>query len=305
MKTVTLDRMNMKAISSRESFIRESEAHFDAQLNSVISQLLEDSRRDIILLAGPSSSGKTTTAGKLAEKIRENGRNAFTVSLDDFYLNRCDIPVDENGVRDFENVTALDIELIHGVFENLIKLRRAELPIFDFKTGERSSQTRSIELLKNDVIVVEGLHSLNPVITKGLNPDNLFKIYISVSSRLVDGEGDVLLSKRNLRLIRRMVRDLKHRNTSAESTLLQWSSVLSGEDKYLFPYECYADVKIDSFHPYEPCMFKQALLSGLDTVGEDSPVFSKAMELRAVFDGIENIDSAFLPEDSLLCEFLR
>ena len=286
-------------------FIAECEKKFDDELNAAVRAFLSDSRYDIVMLAGPSSSGKTTTAGKIAQKIRESGRNAFTVSLDDFYRNREDIPADENGIKDFENVTALDVELIHEVFNSLIEKRFAEMPLYDFTTGTRSSETKKIELGKNDVIIVEGLHSLNPAITEGLDDSHLFRIYISVSSRVLDDAGKVLLNKRNLRLMRRMIRDFKHRSSTAENTFNQWQSVLQGEDKYLFPYETYADIKINSFHAYEPCITRQQVLAQLDTVEPDSRFYESAQELKRVYENAADINCGFLPENSLLCEFLK
>lgn len=286
-------------------FIAECEKKFDDELNAAVRAFLSDNRYDIVMLAGPSSSGKTTTAGKIAQKIRESGRNAFTVSLDDFYRNREDIPADENGIKDFENVTALDVELIHEVFNSLIEKRFAEMPLYDFTTGTRSSETKKIELGKNDVIIVEGLHSLNPAITEGLDDSHLFRIYISVSSRVLDDDGKVLLNKRNLRLMRRMIRDFKHRSSTAENTFNQWQSVLQGEDKYLFPYETYADIKINSFHAYEPCITRQQVLAQLDTVEPDSRFYESAQELKRVYENAADINCGFLPENSLLCEFLK
>lgn len=303
MKETALSYINDSALKSKEAFINSCEAQFDNQLNATVEKILANRSYDIVMLAGPSSSGKTTTAFKLAQKIRQSGKNAFTVSLDDFYLNRDDIPFGEDGLRDFENVTALDLELINRTFSDLIEKRRAELPVFDFKTGKRSTEAHLIELSKDDIIIVEGLHALNPLITQGLDSDHLFKIYISVSSRVLDG-GDILLTKRNLRLVRRMLRDSRHRNVSAEQTLRQWQSVLNGEDKYIFPFEAYADIKVDSFHDYEPCMFKKDVLLLLDTVKGESEFYKKAQELKHIYHKAEEIDSKLLPNDSLLCEFM-
>lgn len=300
-----LNEINNSAKKNTVDYIKECEKRFDDDLNRAVSTFLSDSRYDIVLLAGPSSSGKTTTAGKLADKIRQSGRNAFIVSLDDFYLNRDDIPDGEDGLKDFESVNALDIDLIHSTFSDLIEKRRAELPLFDFKTGSRTDKTKHINLDRNDVIVVEGLHALNPVITDGLDESHLYKIYISVSSRVIGKNGEILLNKRNLRLVRRMIRDAKHRNMHAEDTFNQWDSVLRGEDKYLFPFESYADVKIDSFHPYESCIFKQEALAQLDTVNGESIFFEKACEMKKIFEHVYDINPALLPDDSLLCEFLR
>lgn len=300
----TLSLINKMVEEDAEKFIKDCETRFDDSVSEVVNAFLSDSDYDIVLLAGPSSSGKTTTAGIIAEKIRSSGRNAFIVSLDDFYLNRVDIPVNEDGMKDYENVIALDIELIHKSFSKLIEKRKAELPVFDFTTGCRSEKTKHISLEKNDVIIVEGLHALNPVITEGLDESHLYRIYISVSSRILADDGKILLNKRNLRFIRRMIRDYEHRNSSVENTLLMWQGVLNGEDKFLFPFESLADVKIDSFHAYESCIFRNEALALLNEVEKNSKYFEKAEELRTALGLFREIDTSFLPEKSLLNEFI-
>lgn len=300
----TLSEINGRISENPKKFIDECENRFDRNVDAAVNRFLEDTSFDVVLLAGPSSSGKTTTAAKIAEKIRRQNRNAFTVSLDDFYLDREVIPVNADGLKDFENVTALDIELIHKTFSDLIEKRSAELPVFDFNSGKRSEKTLKVELGKQDVMVVEGLHALNPVITEGLPKSHVFKIYISVSSRVLSDSGRILFNKRNLRLIRRTIRDNSRRSTPIEKTFEQWDGVLKGEDMYLFPFESYADCKIDSFHSYEPCIFKSEIMRLLETVGESSPFFEKAEDLSAAFSLIDGIDSSFLPENSLLNEFL-
>lgn len=300
----TLSLINKNAIGNTQDFISACEKRFDTAVNEVVEDFLSNSDYDIVMLAGPSSSGKTTTAGILADKIDDSGRNAYIVSLDDFYLNNEDIPVNDEGMKDYENVTALDIELIHKCFNDLIVNRKAELPIFDFMTSHRSEKTKYIELGKDDVIIVEGLHALNPVITDGLDEGHLYRIYISVSSRIMGDNGKILLNKRNLRLIRRMIRDYRHRNSPVENTFFMWQGVLNGEDKFLFPYEKYADVKINSFHGYETCIFKDEALRLLGGVGEDSEYYEKAQELIGAVSLFEKIEPSLLPKTSLLNEFL-
>ena len=169
-------------------------------------------------------------------------------------------------------------------------------------TGERINNAKSIELSENGVIIVEGLHALNPVITDTLNDENLFKIYVSVSSRVYDDNGEVLLSKRNLRFIRRMVRDFSFRSTSVEETFDIWERVMRGEDKYLFPFEYRADVRIDSFHPCESCVLAGKAIPLLDHI-KDGEFFRKANELKEKLRLFKEINYSVLPEDSLLREF--
>ena len=285
-----------------ESFINDAENRFESSVTELADRFTSDC--DIVLLAGPSSSGKTTTAGKIAQKIKNRGRNAYTLSLDDYYRNAADIPLTEKGLKDFENVSALDIDLIHRTFSDLIEKRTAQVPEFDFVSGTRKPETRKLELKKDDLIIVEGIHALNPIITKGLDESHITKVYISVSSRVTDDSGRVVFSKRNLRLVRRMIRDYHYRNTSIEKTLSQWQEVLKGEDKYIFPFERNASFRIDSFHPYEPCLFKSEAVELLGTVGEDSGVYPIASELKNSFSELDTIDMSKLPADSLLREFV-
>ena len=298
----TLNNINENVESNMESFINDAESRFESSVTELADRFTSDC--DIVLLAGPSSSGKTTTAGKIAQKIKNSGRNAYTLSLDDYYRNAADIPLTEKGLKDFENVSALDIDLIHRTFSDLIEKRTAQVPEFDFVSGTRKPETRKLELKKDDLIIVEGIHALNPIITKGLDESHITKVYISVSSRVTDDSGKVIFSKRNLRLVRRMIRDYHYRNTSVEKTLSQWQEVLKGEDKYIFPFERNASFRIDSFHPYEPCLFKSEAVELLGTVGEDSGVYPIASELKNSFSELDTIDMSKLPADSLLREFV-
>ena len=298
----TLNNINENVESNMESFINDSESRFESSVTELADRFTSDC--DIVLLAGPSSSGKTTTAGKIAQKIKNSGRNAYTLSLDDYYRNAADIPLTEKGLKDFENVSALDIDLIHRTFSDLIEKRTAQVPEFDFVSGTRKPETKKLELKKDDLIIVEGIHALNPIITKGLDESHITKVYISVSSRVTDDSGRVIFSKRNLRLVRRMIRDYHYRNTSVEKTLSQWQEVLKGEDKYIFPFERNASFRIDSFHPYEPCLFKSEAVELLGTVGEDSGVYPIASELKNSFSELDTIDMSKLPADSLLREFV-
>ena len=298
----TLNNINENVESNMESFINDAESRFESSVTELADRFTSDC--DTVLLAGPSSSGKTTTAGKIAQKIKNSGRNAYTLSLDDYYRNAADIPLTEKGLKDFENVSALDIDLIRRTFSDLIEKRTAQVPEFDFVSGTRKPETRKLELKKDDLIIVEGIHALHPIITNGLDDSHITKVYISVSSRVTDDSGRVIFSKRNLRLVRRMIRDYHYRNTSVEKTLSQWQEVLKGEDKYIFPFERNASFRIDSFHPYEPCLFKSEAVELLGTVGEDSGVYPIASELKNSFSELDTIDMSKLPADSLLREFV-
>ena len=301
-KNYTCREINLLALEPKK-FIDDCSRYYHSRVSEIADMIFNDKSKKIVMLAGPSSSGKTTTANILSEKLIRKGSMAYTVSLDDFYHpHSVGYPLDENGKPDYECVEALDIELIHSCFGELIRNGRAELPVFDFHSGERINNAKKVELSENDVIIVEGLHALNPVITETLDEDSLYRIYVSVSSRVYEEDGSVLLSKRDLRFIRRMVRDYDFRSTSAERTFEIWQSVMRGEDKYLFPFEGNADIKLNSFHPCEPCVLSEKAIRLLKSVISDEYREKAALMINKL-TRFRNTDYSILPADSLLREF--
>lgn len=300
---ITFSQINEYA-AEPAAFLQRCTDEYRRRICEVAEIISADKSKKIIMLAGPSSSGKTTTAAMLSKCIEGFGNRAYTVSLDDFYFPRAvGYPLDENGKPDYECVEALDLELIHRCFGELQKSGKCSFPVFDFQSGERKDNAKEIVLEDNDVMIVEGLHALNPAITDTLDESSLYKIYVSVSSRVYDECGEVLLSKRNLRFVRRMVRDYHFRSTSVERTFEIWESVMRGEDKYLFPYEPLADIKINSFHSCEPCVLAKTAISLLEKVrsGENA---KKSAEMVNKLRNFKTADKSILPADSLLREFV-
>lgn len=298
----TYSRINNLALAPHDFLIDCSE-NYHSKVNAAAKAVFDDTSKKIVMLAGPSSSGKTTTASLISSEISALGGKAYTVSLDDFYYpHSVGYPLDENGEPDYECVEALDINLIHSCFRKLADCGRAELPVFNFNTGEREEKPRTVSLDENDVIIVEGLHALNPIITDTLDSEKLYKIYVSVSSRVYENDGSVLLSKRDLRFVRRMVRDYEFRSMTVERTFEIWGSVMRGEDKYLFPYEGFADIKLNSFHPCEPCVLAEKAIGLLNGV-EKGEYSEKAELLKNKLSLFKKIDYSILPRDSLLREF--
>lgn len=291
------------ALNDKENFIEKSEKRYRNIISLVCEKINADNDKEIVMLAGPSGSGKTTTANKIKEKLETMGHKAYTVSLDDFYKNIGEGPKNEDGSYDFESVDSLDLDLIHRCLQELITESRSELPLFDFMTGRRKEEKNLIKLEKGDVIIVEGLHALNPRITDTLPEKNLFKIYISVSSRIYD-EGKIILNKRNLRFIRRMVRDFQFRNSSVEHTFSLWDAVMAGEDKYLFPFKENADMFINSIHVYEPCAFRKVATELLLAVEKTSENYKESQRLISALEKFPPIEKDDVPENSLLREFL-
>ena len=289
--------------SNPESFVAECSENYISSVREVAKTVYENEKIKIVMLAGPSSSGKTTTASLLSREFERMGGKAYIVSLDDFYLSRSEgYPVDENGEPDYECVEALDIELMHSCLNELIENGESRLPVFDFTTGERNDGVKHIVLNDKDVLIVEGLHALNPVITDTLDENSLYRIYVSVSSRIYDENGESFLSKRNLRFIRRMLRDYLFRAMPVEGTFELWKSVTRGEDRYLFPFEENADVKLNSFHPCEPCVIGAKALPLLKDIN-DAEYREKANELISKLELFNSVDCSLLPRDCLLREF--
>ena len=303
MYEITLEEINESVHRDPDGFIKQCESAYFDSLVSVGDQINQTDGRKLVLLAGPSSSGKTTTAKIIKRLIDESGRDSIMISLDDFYLDQTNAPKFEDGTPDFETVYALDIHRITHCLRSLFECGEATLPIFDFETKKPKKEGRVVKAGKNDVIIVEGLHALNPVITNPLEDENLLKLYVSVSSRIFDGD-DVFFTKRDIRFIRRMIRDYQFRNCPVDFTFYLWKGVRTGEDRYLFPFRNRADVKIDSVHPYEMCVYKDTAMKLLEQIGPDSPFCETANEYILKLGEIYGISRDKVPEKSLLREFL-
>ncbi|MBQ8783351.1 MAG: nucleoside kinase [Clostridia bacterium] len=300
----TLSEVNSAVRKDAKAFIGLCINNYEKQVERAVDNILKDSTVDIVMLAGPSSSGKTTTAKKLCEGIRNRGRNAYIISLDDFYFNRDDIPINKDGLPDYENVTALDIPLIEKTFNSLINEREAVVPIFNFQTGKREEKGNLIHIDDDDVIIVEGIHALNPIITGEIDQNHIYKIYISVSSRFTDDNGEILLTKRNIRFIRRMIRDYHFRASQVENTCFLWQGVLKGEDEFVFPYKEQADEFINSIHPFEECIFKSEAKELLGHIEKSSVYYDEVKRIYNALELFDEVSRDLLPSDSLLREFI-
>lgn len=299
-----IEYINEKALSSPEEFIKKCESRYENIINDIAERIINDEGREIVMLAGPSSAGKTTTASKLCKKLNENGVKTYVLSLDDFYLNRDDIPYLPDGTQDYETVYALDLPCFEEKVNALLRGETVKNPVFDFTTGKRSdTQFNEITLGEKDIVIIEGLHALNPVITEKIQ-GKLLKIYINVSSRIYDEKGNIILNKRNMRFVRRMVRDYKFRNSTVENTCKLWKNVTMGEDKYLFPYRHLADIKVNTIHLYETCVLKQQALEMLENNEISEEYKSDINKITKSLKKFESIDESLVPDDSLLREFL-
>ncbi len=298
-----LKYINEKALNNPQEFINECEERYKRIIDGIVNRIISEEGREIVMLAGPSSAGKTTTARNIKEKLLQNNVKTYVLSLDDFYLNREDIPYLPDGTQDYETVYALDLERLEKDLNALLRGEKVRTPVFDFTTGRRSeTEFNDIMLGNEDVVIIEGLHALNPVITEKIQ-GKLLKIYINVSTRVYNGE-DVILNKRAFRFIRRMVRDYKFRDSTVENTCKLWKNVTKGEDEYLFPYRDNADIKADTVHLYEPCVMKHQALRMISECEVSEEYRENIQNIVNALEKFNDIPEKAVPENSLLREFL-
>ncbi|MDR3644377.1 MAG: hypothetical protein P4M02_04815 [Clostridia bacterium] len=301
---IRLSEVNRAAAHEPQSFFERCNDGYEHRINDVCARIIKDTDASrIIMLSGPSSSAKTTTSLKLQRRLSEVGIHANTISLDDFFKNRCDLPLLADGSRDYESPSALDIPLLTQTISDLIFKGRAQLPAFDFKRGERSQKTRSIELNDDNIAIVEGLHALDTTVTQGIPAGRCLKLYVSVSSDFIDDDGRTVLSARSVRLIRRTIRDFKYRSSSPENTLDMWEAVCRGEDLYVRPFKRYADICLNSIFACEPCLFHAAALRLFSGVPQQSKHYDHAQKLLKAASAFEPMPAAMMPGTCVLREF--
>ena len=302
MPDITLEKINNSVKNGSEAFIAECESFYRGQLHIVTDKILKEHGRVLIMLAGPSSSGKTTTAEILKKDLTKKERHAITLSLDDFYRDQSESFYFEDGTVDYETVRSIDTDYVAECMENLLHKGKAMIPRFSFRTKMREGYDE-VSVHDDEIIIVEGLHAISPEITASLQKENMIKLYVSVSSRIYKG-GEVFMTKRDMRFIRRMIRDYHFRNSSVEHTFYLWKGVRMGEDRYLFPHKDRADIKIDTIHPYELCIFKDIAIKLLDHIGSDSIYYHSALELKDKLRQFASLSESDVPDSSLLKEFI-
>ena len=258
----------------------------------------------IILLSGPSSSGKTTTSKRIAVQLSVLGFEPMVISLDDYFLNRECTPRDENGEYDFEALEALDIEQFNKDLLALLDGEEVNIPTYDFVTGCRvMNPEKRLRLKSRSMLIIEGIHALNPSLTPHIKDTQKFKIYVSALTSIAMDNMNRIATTDN-RLLRRMVRDNAYRGTSAVDTIKRWQSVRRGEDKHIFPYQEQADVVINSAMIYELCVLKRYAETILHEVPDSVPEFGEANRLLKFLEHFAPIDSDFIPPTSVLREFI-
>lgn len=257
----------------------------------------------VVLISGPSSSGKTTFRKRLEVQLMVNLLKPVGISLDDYFVNRVDTPLDENGEYDYESLYSLDLKQFNKDISKLLNGEKVAMPIYNFATGQREYRGHELRIDKHSVLVIEGIHGLNPELTKDIDDENKFLIYVSALTTISLDNHNWIPTTDN-RLLRRLVRDYQYRNYSAIDTISRWDSVRRGEDKWIFPYQENADVMFNSAMIYELAALRQYAEPILRQVPKSAPEYAEARRLLKFLSYFNSINDSEMPPTSLLREFL-
>jgi uridine kinase len=283
--------------------IQISEALQEKKISQIADQIAHQKGIKLVLIAGPSSSGKTTTCKRLSVQLAVNGIKPVGISLDDYFLNREDTPRDESGDYDFEHLHALNIPLLNEQLNALFRGDEVELPRYNFQKGKSEWSGKRLKLKGNEVLVVEGIHALNPELTADIPNEQVFRVYASALTTILLDNHNYIPTTDN-RLLRRIIRDHKYRGVSAQETIRRWPSVRKGENRWIFPFQENADAMFNSAMLFELAVIKRQADPLLEQVPENCPEYAEAYRLRKFLKYIKPISEDQIPPTSLLREFL-
>lgn len=293
------------ACKSPQELIRLSEKRYREQISDVADRFASQfPKQKIILLSGPSSAGKTTTSHNLDTELEKRGIHTFPLSLDDFFFDRDRAPLMADGKPDLETPELIDTETLENCLKVLFKEGKADFPIFDFKLGKRSDQVWTHEHDENTAIIIEGLHALNPLISDRPVFADALKLYISIKTEYYLGD-ERLISTREMRFIRRIIRDNNFRGCAPQDTIAMWENVVRGEERHIRPFRTNADVWIDSLHLYEPSLYRpfaEKLLPECLDIPECAGIAKELLDKLSHFEPMLPVG---IPSDSLMREFIE
>lgn len=300
----TIGELNEQIVKGRiQDIILLQEAEMERRIAKIAEQIAQGKNKKFILIAGPSSSGKTTFSHRMSIQLQAHGLKPHPIGMDNFYVDREKTPLDENGQYDFECLEAIDLELFDTTMEQLLAGKEVELPHFNFKNGKREYKGEYLQLGSDDVLVIEGIHGLNNKLLAALPKETKFKIYISALTQINIDEHNPIPTTDG-RLIRRIVRDAFMRGTSAEHTIEMWQSVRRGEEKNIFPFQEQADVMFNSALIYELPVLKMYAEPLLFAIKPDSPQHMQAKRLLKFLDYFLQVPSEEVGRNSILREFI-
>lgn len=298
----TINEQVQQGFSSE--LIKISEALHEKKVSQIADKIYcQRDKVQVVLISGPSSSGKTTFAKRLSVQLKVSGLKPYTISLDNYFVNREETPLDENGELDFESLHALDVKLFNNDLIRLLKGEKVELPKFSFEKGKRFYDNTFLQIDGNGIIVIEGIHALNPDLTPLIPAEKKYKIYVSALTSLSFDRINRIPTTDN-RLIRRIIRDNRYRGYSALETIRRWESVRRGEDKNIFPYQEQADVMFNSALLYELSVLKSYAEPILYELPSTEPEYSESMRLQKFLSYFTPISEREVPPTSILREFL-
>ena len=300
----TVGDLNEAILNGHSShLIQVSEALQEKKIGKIADEIAKRKGIRLVLIAGPSSSGKTTTCKRLSIQLVTNGIKPIGISLDDYFLDREKTPLDEKGDFDFEHLHALNLPLFNEQLNALFKGEEVELPRYDFPTGKSVKSGKKLKLHDDEVLVVEGIHALNPELTAQVPNEQIFRVYASALTTILLDNHNYVPTTDN-RLLRRIIRDYKYRGVSALDTIRRWPSVRAGENKWIFPFQENADAMFNTAMLFELAVIKSQAEPLLDQVPENCPEYAEAYRLLKFLRYIKPIPEAHIPPTSLLREFL-
>lgn len=321
-RKINIEKINKEAIKNTSELIAKSEAYYYNQVEEILTAITcPKSKIKLLLIGGPSSAGKTTTSKIIKAELKKRGFSSIIISLDDFYINRSDTPKFQDGSYDFENITTLDLPLLNAFIDDLLTHHKAQKPIFNFLTGERSAEWETIKIDDHTILTIEGLHALNPKLIKS-HKREILKIYLSLNANF-NHNGNIIMTAKKVRLLRRITRDFYTRGYTVLETLNNWKNVLNGEEKWVKPFKKAANYVIDSVHDYElllyakyskPILKELILESNVKKLfknkhySDKKPLLLNTIYLvKELYEGLtcaDELNKEVVPKNSLLMEFI-
>ncbi|MCI5773352.1 MAG: nucleoside kinase, partial [Erysipelotrichaceae bacterium] len=285
------------------TLVMQDEKRLKDDVSDMIDLFLADKTKRVILMSGPSSSGKTTLTKNIQQQLLHHGHDTLALSLDDFFLERDQTPLLPDGSYDFENITCIDLNLFNDCINSLLNGKAYHLPIFDFIKGQKIFAKEAITLHPDQILLIEGLHALNPKTSQHIPSKYIFKVYINALTHL-NLDNHNYISTSDYRMIRRMTRDIQYRNQSIQDTIRQWPKVKDGENKYIYPYQEDANYIINTSMCYEMPIFRKVLIPLLLEVDKKSPEYITAQRIKRILSFFCPGEPSIIPDDSILKEFI-
>ncbi len=300
----TVGEFNQACLDNQSfNLIKIAEALHEKKVSRIADMINNNSNIKVILVSGPSSSGKTTFSKRLAIQLRVNSLNPKIISMDNYFVNREDTPLDENGEWDFESLYAIDLAFFHRQMKELIEGKEVELPEFNFETGKREFNGKRLKIEENDLMILEGIHALNPELIKGIPEKNLFKVYVSALTTIAIDEHNWIPTS-DVRLLRRLIRDYQFRGYSPRETIARMESIKRGEEKWIFPYQENADVMFNSALLFELAVLRKYVEPILKQVPKYCEEYTETHRLLKFLRYFVEIPDNEIPPTSLLREFV-